>query len=101
MVFGLLRVVGSLLVQQLPPGIPLQSCVNACIALNARWVSCVAYLIDGIIQRIDVHFRLVSHVRCEMNLEAAFLFHSFDAHTLILWPIEGCLVSWIWNLVWA
>ena len=40
-------------------------------------------------------------MRCEMNLEAAFVFHSFDAHALILWPIECCLVSWIWNLVWA
>jgi hypothetical protein len=48
-VFGLLRVVGSLLAQQLPLGIPLQSCVNVCIALNARWVCCVACLIDGII----------------------------------------------------
>lgn len=48
MVFGVLRVVGSLLAQQLLPGIPLQSCVNACIALNARRVSCVACLINGI-----------------------------------------------------
>lgn len=46
-------------------------------------------------------FRLVLPMRCEMNLEAALVIHYFDAYVLILWPIECCLVSWIWNLVWA
>lgn len=49
MVFGLLRVVGSLLAQQLPPGIPLQFCANAFIALTTLWVSCIACLSDGIV----------------------------------------------------
>lgn len=29
--------------------IPLQLCVKACIVLSILWVSCVAYLIDGIV----------------------------------------------------
>jgi hypothetical protein len=48
-VIGLLRVVGSLLVQQLPPGLPPHLCVMTCIVLSVLWVSCVAYLTNGIV----------------------------------------------------
>ena len=47
MVFGLFPVVGSLLMQQLPPGIPPQVCVR--VVPCALLVSCVAYLCDGIV----------------------------------------------------
>ncbi|PWA54785.1 hypothetical protein CTI12_AA432890 [Artemisia annua] len=47
---------------------------------------------------INVSFRLSSHLRREMNLDAVSLIHLVEAHALALWHIEHCLVSCIRNI---
>jgi hypothetical protein len=78
-VFGLLRVVGSLLAQQLPPDLPLQFSCLGVYCLSGLWVCCVAYLSYGIVLVDRSCLRLVSLAWHQMNFEVASLHHVVNA----------------------
>jgi hypothetical protein len=35
------------------------------------------------------------------NIKVVFVVHVVVANASVIWSINCCLVSWIWNLIWA
>jgi hypothetical protein len=74
-VFGLLRVVGSLLAQQLPPGLPIKMFALASIANVDCGFRVLPTYVRGIVPIDKSCFRLVSITWHQMNVEADSLPH--------------------------
>lgn len=68
-------------------GLPLQLCYKPCLACSIRWVSCVAYLIDGIVCPYKLPF-VTRCLRRDTNNEATFVVQPVAAHASIAWPMK-------------
>lgn len=101
-VFGLIRVVGSLL-EQARPRVHSFSVVRQGLYRLDRIVGfpVLPTWSTAMFWSKQYPFRQALQLQCRMNHVASSLIPIVDEHSLIIGPVGGDLVSWIWKLKWA
>jgi hypothetical protein len=69
-------------------------------AMSIKWVTVLHTSLTELVGLNKVHFRNVL-LAALTNIEADFVFHLVVVISSIGWCMLGCLVSCIWNLMWA